>query len=166
MWTTAGRASVIGLVLSWLLCLDGYVPARAETVSILNTGNKMEGILVEAAVKRQLRADGYTVLDETAEGYLLIVGVLPNVTLGGEKRGVIGNVVVSIVSSVSAPAADDPAGTVRCRKEHERSQRVTDMVGARVLYINSTVAQAPNEESLAEILSTFVKREMRAMTEK
>lgn len=160
MWTTAGRASVIGLVLSWLLCLDGYVPAQAETVSILNTGNKMEGILVEAAVKRQLRADGYTVLDETAEGYLLIVGVLPNVTLGGEKRGVIGNVVVS---SVSAPVADDPAGTVRCRKEHELSQRVTDMVGARVLYINSTVAQAPNEESLAEILSTFAKREMRTM---
>jgi len=158
MWTTAGRASVIGLVLSWLLCLDGYVPARAETVSILNTGNKMEGILVEAAIKRQLRADGYTVLDETTEGYLLIVGVLPNVTLGGEKRGVIGNVVVS---SVSAPAADDPAGTIRCRKEHELSQRVTDMVGARVLYINSTVGQAPNEESLAEILSTFAKREMR-----
>lgn len=163
MWTTTGRASVIGLVLSWLLCLDGYVLARAETVSILNTGNKMEGNLVEAAIKRQLRADGYTVLDETMEGYLLIVGVLPNVTLGGEKRGVIGNVVVS---SVSAPAADDPAGTIRCRKEHELSQRVTDMVGARVLYINSTVAQAPNEESLAEILSTFAKREMRAMTGK
>jgi hypothetical protein len=163
MRTTAGSASIIAFVLSQLLCLDGDCPAWAETVSILNTGNKLEGILVEAAIKRQLRAGGYTVLDETTEGYLLIVGVLPNVTLGGEKRGVIGNVVIS---SVSAPAADDPAGTVRCRKEHELSQRVTDIVGARVLYINSTVAQAPNEESLAEILSTFAKREIRTTAER
>jgi hypothetical protein len=161
MWTTAGRASVIGLVLSWLLCLDGYVPARAETVSILNTGNKMEGILVEAAIKRQLRADGYTVLDETTEGYLLIVGVLPNITLGGEKRGVIGNVVVS---SVRASVTEESAGNDRCKQAHDQVQRVMDVVGARILYINGTIAQAPNEESLAEILSTFAKREIRTMT--
>ncbi len=158
MWTAARSAFIIGLILSKLLWFDGCPPVRAETVSILNTGNKMESILVEAAMKRQLRDDGHTVTDETMEGYLLIVGVLPNITLGGEKRGVIGNVVVS---SVSAPVSGNAAGSDGCQKEQEQTQRITDTVGARVLYINSTVAQAPNEESLAEILSTFAKREIR-----
>lgn len=161
MWTTTRSASIIGLVLSALLGLDGSLPVRAETLSILNAGNKMESILVEAAMKRQLRADGYTVTDETMEGYLLIVGVLPNITLGGEKRGVIGNVVVS---SVRASATEESAGNDRCKQAHDQAQRVMDVVGARILYINGTIAQAPNEESLAEILSTFAKREIRTMT--
>jgi len=158
MWTAARKTFVIGLILAGLRCIDGCPPAWAETLSILSTGNKMEGILVEAAMKRQLRADGHTVTDETMEGYLLIVGVLPNVTVGGEKRGVIGNVVVS---SVSVPVSGDAAAGGRCRQEQERAQRITDMVGARVLYINSTLAQAPNEESLADILSSFATREIR-----
>ncbi|MDF0642388.1 MAG: hypothetical protein P0111_00030 [Nitrospira sp.] len=161
MWPTTHSAPIIGLVLSALFCLDGSPPVRAETLSILSAGNKMEGILVEAAMKRQLRTDGYTVTDETMEGYVLIVGVLPNVTLGGEKRGVIGNVVVS---SVSAPVTEDSAGGDRCKRTHDQAQRVADVVGARILYINGTIAQAPNEESLAEILSTFAKREIRTMT--
>jgi len=156
---TATRSTfIIGLILTGLLCLDGCPPVWAETVSILNTGNKMEGIVVEAAMKRQLRDDGHTIAEETVEGYLLIVGVLPNITLGGEKRGVVGNVVIS---SVSAPVSGNSSGSDRCHKEQERTQRITDMVGARVLYINSTLAQAPNEESLADILSTFAKREIR-----
>jgi len=163
MRTAARSAIIIGFILSGLVCFDGCPSVRAETLSILNTGNKMEGILVEAAMKRQLRDKGHTVTDETMEGYLLIVGVLPNITLGGEKRGVIGNIVVS---SVSAPVSGNAAGTDQCHKEPERAQRITDVVGARVLYINSTLAQAPNEESLADILSTFAKREIRTTAEK
>lgn len=157
------QQAFFGAIICLLAYLSLYKYANAEVVSILNTGSETEGLLVEAAMKRHLRAEGFTVKGGTTDGYLLVVSVMPSLTVGGQKRGVIGSI---MVSSLSWQAYGDSLISEQCKTDQELVQRIKDVVGVRIIYINSTMAQAPNEESLAEMLSTFANREIRATSKK
>jgi len=157
------RQAFFGAIICLLACLSLYKYACAEVVSILNSGSETEDLLVEAAMKRHLRAEGYTVKGGTVDGYLLVVGVMPSRTVGGQKRGVIGSI---MVSSLSWQTYGDSLTSEECKADQELVRRIKDVVGVRIIYINSTMAQAPDEESLAEMLSTFANREIRTTSKK
>jgi hypothetical protein len=135
----------------------------AQTVSVLTPGNSTEDMLVEAGVKRLLRAEGYTVKGGTNEGYLVLVNVMANTTVSGVKLGVAGSI---MVASVNWEDVANSVLTAHCQEEHTIAQKLEDMLGTRMVLINSTIAQARDEESLAELFSTFANREIRKSSQK
>ncbi|MDP1769707.1 MAG: hypothetical protein Q8L74_13030 [Nitrospirota bacterium] len=138
-------------------------PVFAQTVSVLTSGNSTESMLVEAAVKRYLRAEGYTVKGGTIDGYLVLVNVMANNTVSGVKRGVVGSV---MVASVGWQDVANSVLTAGCQEENIIAQKLEDMLGTRMILIESTIAQAGDEESVAELFSTFANREIRKSSRK
>lgn len=151
--------SIIGLFS--FLCLPTFV--LAETVSIITNGDKSEDFRVEAALKRHLRAEGYTVKGGTTDGYLLLVSVLPNITVGGFKSGVTGHLTVS---SLSWQAIGDTMVSDTCKGENEVAKKINALVGTRMIYINAYMATAADEEQIAEMMSTYANRLIRATSQK
>lgn len=135
----------------------------AQTVSVLTAGSSTESILVEAAVKRLLRAEGYTVKGGTQDGYIVWVNVMANMTVSGVKRGVVGSV---MVASVNWENVANSVLTSHCQEEHAIAQKLEDFLGTRMILIEGTIAQAEDEESVAEMFSTFANREIRKSSRK
>lgn len=106
-------------------------------------------MLVEAGVKRLLRAEEYTVKGGTNEGYFGPVNVMANTTVSGVKLGVAGSI---MVASVNWEDVANSVLTAHCQEEHTIAQKLEDMLGTRMVLINSAIAQARDEESLAEFL--------------
>jgi hypothetical protein len=126
-------------------------------------GEPSETLLVEGAIKRYLRAEGYTVKGGTLDGYLLVVSAMRSDSAGGYKLGVTGHV---MVASLSWQNIGDAFVSDRCKGEHDIAQQVKAIVGTQITLIDGFLAQAPDEESLAEMLSTFANRKIRATSQK
>jgi hypothetical protein len=92
------RRPKIYAVICFLICFWSGTSAVAETVSLFLPGNSLEHTLIEAAMKRLLRAEGYTVKGGTTDGYLLIISIIPNESRSGQRYGVTGHVVVASLS--------------------------------------------------------------------
>ena len=150
------------LILS-LACFCFPTYALAETVLVLASGNQSEELLVEGAMKRHLRAEGYTVKGGTTDGYLLLIAVIPNLSIGGRKYGVTGHLTVS---SLSWQEAGDSFVTERCKGEHDMAQTFKGIIGTQMVYIDSYIDTAANEEALAEMMSTYANRQIRATSKK
>jgi hypothetical protein len=140
------------LFISFVISLLFFTEAFAQTVSIINQYQSTESILVEAALKRNLRAEGYTVKGETTEGVVVMLSVMPLRNISGYKTGVVGH--VSIVALGWQNFADLVVSK-DCTKEHELAQRVKDYLGARLIYLDENMAVSSEEESLAEMLATY-----------
>ena len=88
---------------------------------------------------------------------------MANTTVSGVKLGVAGSI---MVASVNWEDVANSVLTAHCQEEHTIAQKLEDMLGTRMVLINSTIAQARDEESLAELFSTFANREIRKSSQK
>jgi hypothetical protein len=153
------RAILISIVSSLLFFTDAF----AQTVSIISQGQNTESILVEASMKRNLRAEGYTVKGESTEGVVLILEVMPLHNRAGYATGVAGH--VTIVALGWQDFADLVVSK-ECKQEHELAQKVKDYLGSRLIFLDENMAVASDEEGLAELLATYSNKVIRATFEK
>lgn len=123
----------------------------AQTVSILSFTADNETAFVEAAMKRQLRAEGYTVKSDTNEGIVLMLSVVPSENRAGRLLGLAGHVTVV---SVNWQNFADLAVAEPCKEDHATAQKITDYLGIRVVFHTSQMAIASDAERLAEMLIT------------
>jgi hypothetical protein len=129
-----------------LNCEAGY----AQTVSILNNGSDRDAVLVEAALKRSLRAEGYTVKSDTNEGIVLILSVISV----ENRTGTFGYVGHIDVVSVNWQNFADLAVSAPCKEDHATAQQIKDYLGTRVIYHTSNMAIAADADRLADLLIT------------
>ncbi|WP_447974297.1 hypothetical protein [Nitrospira sp. Kam-Ns4a] len=129
---------------------------EAQVVSIYNQGGDPTSMLVEGALKRHLRAEGYQVKSGTVDGFLIILSAMEAKTVRGERFGVFGSV---LVGSVDWSEWADSLVAEGCNKE--LATEVKRYLGTEFVYIDNTIATAASEEALAEILSTFVNTSVR-----
>ena len=90
--------------------LLGVPTAHAETVSIANMDVSREAILLEAALKRFLRDDGYTVKGASTEGFVVLLHGMSVQTRQGASVGVVGSATVVKVLQRESTAALLPEG--------------------------------------------------------
>jgi len=148
--------------LTLIAVLLGAAPvAEAQLVSIYNQGNDNTSLLVEAALKRHLRAEGYQVKSGTRDGFFVVLSSMEARTVKGERFGVFGSVLVGSLDWSDWADSLVPEG---CNKE--LATEVKNFLGVEFVYIDNTIATAANEEALAEMLSTFVNNSVRAGAKK
>ena len=145
------------LVLAACLTVTSYSPTWAQTVSIIMIGES-DSYIVEAAMKRNLRAEGYTVKGGTTEGFVLVVQTLPIKLRDGSRGAVAGGITIG---HLQWQKFGDLVVSQACKEEHELAQQVKEMLGTKMTLIESTIAYAGDNEALAEMLSTFANREIR-----
>ena len=68
------------------------VTVQAEVVSIMLSTPGYDGMMVEAAMKQQLREEGYTVRTGTTEGIVVLLNVIAPKTTQGHQPGYVGHV--------------------------------------------------------------------------
>lgn len=85
--------------------LLGFHTAHAETVSIANMDVSREAILLEAALTRFLRDDGYTVKGASTEGFVVLLHGMSAQTRQGASVGVVGSATVVKVLRRESTAA-------------------------------------------------------------
>jgi hypothetical protein len=127
------------------------VEAHAQTVSIVNLASGNDAVLVEAAMKRYLRAEGYTVKSDTNEGIVLMLSLIRPENRAGTFRGLVGHVAVY---SLNWQKFADLAVSGPCKEEHALAQQIKDYLGTRVIFHTANMAVAPDPDSLAEMLLT------------
>lgn len=123
--------------------------AYAQTVSVIGDGSSTESSMVEASMKRYLRAEGYTVKGSTNEGIVLMLRVIPLTTKGGQALGLAAHVTVL---SVGWQEFADTMVSESCKEDHELAHRVTDYLGTRIILHSTQVATASDAAGLAEML--------------
>jgi hypothetical protein len=133
-----------------------------QTVSVISAEDT-ESLLVEAAVKRYLREEGYTVKGGTNDGFVLSLNVMPSQNVTKQKMGVAGNV---IVAALEWQDIADKLVSQKCQDEHNLAQKVKEIVGMRMLYINGTIGTASTEDRLGEMFATLANREIRKASQK
>lgn len=134
--------------------------AFGETVSIINTHESLSSNLVEAALKKNLRADGYTVKGGTNEGIVILLTVTEIQNGFGVKSGIAGN--VSIVNMSWQKVADLWLSEA-CKGEKESAQQITAVLGTPMIYIGNYIAVSSDERSLAEMLATASNTSLRSV---
>jgi hypothetical protein len=145
--------------LTLIAVLLGAAPvAEAQLVSIYNQGNDNTSLLVEAALKRHLRAEGYQVKSGTRDGFFVVLSSMEARTVKGELFGSV------LVGSLDWSDWADSLVPEGCNKE--LATEVKNFLGVEFVYIDNTIATAANEEALAEMLSTFVNNSVRAGAKK
>jgi hypothetical protein len=134
--------------------LFGFHLAHAETVSIANMDVSREAILLEAALTRLLRDDGYTVKGASPEGFIVLLHGMSAQTRQGTSVGVVGSATVVKVlrrESTTAllhegyPQAQEFVGTF------------TAVMGSPLIYLAGTTAIGGNAKEVAQVLSIYVK---------
>ena len=90
--------------------LLGFHTVHAETVSIANMDVSREAILLEAALTRFLRDDGYTVKGASPEGFVVLLHGMSAQTRQGGSVGVVGSATVIKVLRRESTAALLPEG--------------------------------------------------------
>lgn len=123
----------------------------AQTVSIISQYDSPPSLLVEASLKRNLRAEGYTVKSGTNDGILIVLSVMELKNRSGLKSGVVGH--VSVVAVGWQNVADLVVSGI-CKEQHSLAQQVNDYLGTRLIYLNETMAVSSDEEVLGEMLAT------------
>jgi hypothetical protein len=133
--------------------LLGFHTAHAETVSIANMDVSREAILIEAALKRFLRDDGYTVKGASKEGFVVLLHGMSAQTRQGTSVGVVGSATVVKVLRRESTAALLPEGYPQAQ---EFVGTFTAVMGSPLIYLAGTTAIGGNAEEVAQVLSIYV----------
>jgi hypothetical protein len=134
--------------------LFGFQLAHAETVSIANMDISREAILIEAALTRLLRDDGYTVKGASPEGFVVLLHGMSAQTRQGASVGVVGSATVVTVLRRESTAALLPEGYPQAQ---EFVGTFTAVMGSPLIYLAGTTAIGGNAEEVAQVLSIYVK---------
>jgi hypothetical protein len=134
--------------------LLGLHTAHAETVSIANMDVSREAILLEAALTRFLRDDGYTVKGANTEGFVVLLHGMSAQTRQGGSVGVVGSATVVKVLRRESTAALLPEGYPQAQ---EFVGTFTAVMGSPLIYLASTTAIGRDAEEVAQVLSIYVK---------
>lgn len=146
------------LLLVLMGCLLLHTEALAQTVSIINNAPSTSANLVEASLKRHLRAEGYTVKGGTTEGIAIVLSVMETHNRSGMKTGVVGH--AALVTTQWQEFAD-LALPSSCKAQHALAKQIKGYVGAPLIYLNETVMIAGDEEELSEGLATYSNQVLR-----
>lgn len=141
------------LILLAAFVLLGFHTAHAETVSIANMDVSREAILIEAALKRFLRDDGYTVKGASTEGFVVLLHVMSAQTRQGASVGVVGSATVVKVLRRESTAALLPEGYPQ---PQEFVGTFTAVMGSPLIYLAGTTAIGGDAEEVAQALSIYV----------
>ena len=134
--------------------LFGFQLAHAETVSIANMDTSREAILLEAALTRLLRDDGYTVKGASPEGFVVLLHGMSAQTRQGASVGVVGSATVVKVLRRESTAALLPEGYPQAQ---EFVGTFTAVMGSPLIYLAGTTAIGGNAEEVAQVLGIYVK---------
>jgi hypothetical protein len=144
---------MVPLILLAILIVLGPQVAYAETISIVNMDNSREAIVMEAVLKRLLRAEGYTIQGSSTEGYVVLLHGMAAHTTQGSSVGVVGSAAVVKVLGEASAAALLPEGSSR---GNEFVGTFTKVMGSPVIYLAGSTAVGGDAEQVAEILSSYV----------
>lgn len=145
------------LILTSLLALVS-LPAQGEVVSIMLNTRGHDGILVEAAMKRQLREEGYTVKTGTTEGIVVMLNVMAPKTMEGYQPGYVGQVTLF---TTDWQQVGDLFVAEHCQQTHNTAQQVKGLVGAPIILINTAMGAASDPDDLANMLVTSLNPSIR-----
>jgi hypothetical protein len=149
---------MVPLILLAILIVLGPQVASAQTISIVNLDHSREAIVMEAALTRLLRAEGYTIQGSSTEGYVVLLHGMAAHTTQGSSVGVVGSAaLVKVLGSASA-AALLPEGS---SKSQEFVETFTAVMGSPVIYLAGSTAVGGDVEQVAEILSRYVTMAVR-----
>ena len=152
------RRGLAGLMCQPLLLaafvLLGFHTAHTETVSIANMDVSREAILIEAALTRFLRDDGYTVKGASPEGFVVLLHGMSAQTRQGASVGVVGSATVVKVLRRESTAALLPEGYPQAP---EFLGTFMAIKGSPLIYLAGTTAIGGDAEEVAQVLSIYVK---------
>lgn len=134
-----------------------------QTVSILNGGEDRASQAVEAAISHTLQAKGYTVQADSADGFVLLLKVLKVQTRAGVSAGLAGSLTIVAMQGEQRAAL---AGSKLCQAEQAVAPRLQEYWGTRLHQIASTIAFAPTAAELADLLSGFSHKTVKAGSHK
>src|SRR5437588_11081898 len=117
--------------------LLGFHTAQAETVSIANMDVSREAILLEAALTRFLRDDGYTVTGAGTDGFVVLLHGMSAQTRQGGSVGMVGSATVITVLRRESTAALLPEGDPQAS---EFVGTFTAVMGSPLIYLGGTTA--------------------------
>lgn len=146
------------LMLFAALALLGVSEVQAQTVSIVNMDNSREAIVMEAVLKRLLRAEGYTIQGSSTNGYVVLLHGMAAHTTQGSSVGVVGSATIVKVLGGASAAALLPEGS---SKGKEFVEAFTAVMGSPVIYLAGSTAVGGDAEHVAEILSSYVNMAVR-----
>jgi hypothetical protein len=156
--TRESQASMVPLILLTILIVLGPQMASAQTISIVNMDHSREAIVMEAALKRLLRAEGYTIQGIYTDGYVVLLHGMAAHTTQGSSVGVVGSAAVVKVLGRASAAALLPEGS---SKDNEFVESFTAVMGSPVIYLAGSTAVGGDAEQVAEILSSYVNMAVR-----
>jgi hypothetical protein len=149
---------MVPLILLAILIVLGPQVAYAQAISIVNMDHSREAIVMEAALKRLLRAEGYTIQGISTEGYVVLLHGMAAHTTQGSSVGVVGSAAVVKVLGGASAAALLPEGS---SKGNEFVETFTAVMGSPVIYLAGSTAVGGDAEQVAEILSRYVNMAVR-----
>jgi hypothetical protein len=149
---------MVQLILLAIFVVLGPQVASAETISIVNMDHSREAIVMEAVLKRLLRAEGYTIQGNSTEGYVVLLHGMAANTSQGSSVGVVGSAsVVKVLGEASATTLL-PEGSSRGK---EFVEKFTTIMGSPVIYLSGSTAVGRDAEQVAEVLSSYVNMAVR-----
>ncbi len=143
--------------------LLGVSEGQAQTVSIVNMDASREAILLEATLKRLLRANGYTVQGAGTEGYVVLLHGMSAHTKQGASVGVVGSATMARVLRRESAATLLPGSPLT---NQEFVEKFTTVMGSPVIYLAGTTAMGEDAETVAEILSIYITTVVRRSSAK
>jgi hypothetical protein len=149
---------MVPLILLAILIVLGPQVASAQAISIVNMDHSREAIVMEAALKRLLRAEGYTIQGISTEGYVVLLHGMAAHTTQGSSVGVVGSAAVVKVLGEASAAALLPEGS---SKGNEFVETFTAVMGSPVIYLAGSTAVGKDAEQVAEVLSSYVDMAVR-----
>jgi hypothetical protein len=156
--TRESQAFMVPLILLAILIVLGPQLVYAQTISIVNMDNSREAIVMEAVLKRLLRAEGYTIQGSSTEGYVVLLHGMAAHTTQGSSVGVVGSAAVVKVLGGASAAALLPEGS---SGGNEFVGKFTNVMGSPVIYLAGSTAVGGDAEQVAEILSSYVNMAIR-----
>lgn len=146
------------LILPAILIVLGHQVASAQTISIVNMDNSREAIVMEAVLKRLLRAEGHTIQGISTDGYVVLLHGMVAHTTQGVSVGVVGSAALVKVLGGASAVALLPEGSSR---GNEFVETFTAVMGSPVIYLSGSTAVGGDAEQVAEILSSYVNMAVR-----
>ena len=146
------------LIVFAAVALVGICEVQAQTVSIANLDVSREAILLEAAFKRLLNDEGYTVKGASTDGFVVLLHGMSAQTRQGASVGVVGSATVVKVLRRESTAALLPESEVRAQ---EFVTTFTAVMGSPLMYLAGTTAIGGDPEEVAQVLSSYVKTVLR-----
>lgn len=122
--------------------------AHAETVSIANMDVSRGAIIIESALKRFLREDGYTVKGANPEGFVVLLHGMSTQTRQGASVGVAGSATVAKVLRRESTAALVPEGYPQAQ---EFLGTFMAAMGWPLIYFAGTTAIGGDAEEVAQV---------------